>query len=1279
MEPTNGNEIVSPTSSKPIATHESGNHSPSFINIMKKTVLHHKIPYWNENETEGDGNCFYNAIIDQIQNNPGVYDTLSDDAKQCSTPSELRAAVITFIASWPQVLSQQETLTIWRESGLGEGVVDWETYLHEQGKNGVNADDMVIHCTATFLGKDIFVTTEQNKEIWRHVNSHSGTRGTPITLASNQSNERDEHGNLKYGGEHFQSLVPTEKEGNACETCRNCAQQNIKRLKSHLNNSRKECSRMYDLDLLAAGAKAKAQQKTKERNARYYKSNRESLTKKKAEYDKQHREEKQKSQAEYDKQHREKKQKSQAVYDSQHRPEKAKSQAVYDSQHRPEKAKSQAVYDSQHRAEKRKSQASYYSKHRPEKKAAVTANRNLLKKNLDIAGRLKDFRTSQRDGLSYPCASCCRLWFKSSVVDVTDPRSKMNLETLEPLKINENDKLPSTYLCGTCQKYLKANKLPPLAAKNGLSIESMPDDINLSELEAVLCSRNIIFAKIHRLPRNWCLGSKEKVVNVPINSDDLRNTLDKITTFPRQPIEGGLLPISEGGISVKLKRKQSYKGHHLHKTINPEKVVKAIEYFKAIGNPLYQEIDINRNYSPKFPSDQDIESENNCDNETNCDTNTSCYNETNCDTNISCDNETNCDNNFINGFDENCSLQEARESDEDDDRLEAVKNNQFGQMEHYVMADDHPEQRCLTSSSKSIKDLHLAPGEGKIPSSLMRDDSWDVGGFPHLNPSGNFGLHHEREVKISHQKYFLQRLQNLNPQFRNSKPYIFAATYFMERHQFEQRINLTCQRGTIENGDFSESKDPMNVFDQVKGTPKFWQKKRREMVAKIAQLGPFQFFFTLSCADKRWAENFVSILTQLGHTVSFEKSGTTDHMYDDPCVVMIDGEPMEDFLSKNYPDLHKLVRENIFTITKVFDKRVQNFIKKIVFGKNGPMKAQHYQYRIEFQSRGAGHVHGVLWLNLKELDASFPGIKDIFRNIKKNEPFDDEQMVTIRRFIDTFISCSLQDETVSHIVKEVQIHNHSKTCRKYGSKCRFGFPKFPSEFTIVAQPLLVNDFSSKEDLEKHQKMLKTVLEKVRNILEAMDIRKKDDKLFAQHLLEKITIDDILIHAEIAEDLKTARQLYYEALSVSIKGKIIILKRKVQEMWVNNYNPEWLLAWNGNMDIQLCLDFFAICTYITDYYTKDETGTMTHLIKAVKECHGKGQKETMRALANEFSSHRQVGESEAYYKLFPELHLTQSSVKTVFVAGGFPEDRNVFLRKVKPKEKAESEEEEEDEG
>ena len=32
------------------------------------------------------------------------------------------------------------------------------------------------------------------------------------------------------------------------------------------------------------------------------------------------------------------------------------------------------------------------------------------------------------------------------------------------------------------------------------------------------------------------------------------------------------------------------------------------------------------------------------------------------------------------------------------------------------------------------------------------------------------------------------------------------------------------------------------------------------MLAKLDNFGPFQFFFTLSCADLRWNENFAAIL-----------------------------------------------------------------------------------------------------------------------------------------------------------------------------------------------------------------------------------------------------------------------------------------------------------------------------------------------------------------------------------------------------------------------------------
>ena len=132
------------------------------------------------------------------------------------------------------------------------------------------------------------------------------------------------------------------------------------------------------------------------------------------------------------------------------------------------------------------------------------------------------------------------------------------------------------------------------------------------------------------------------------------------------------------------------------------------------------------------------------------------------------------------------------------------------------------------------------------------------------------------------------------------------------------------------------------------------------------------------------------------------------------------------------------------------------------------------------------------------------------------------------------------------------------------------------------------------------------------------------------------------------------------------------------MWVNNYNVEWIRAWNGNIDIQLCLDFFAICTYITDYYTKDESGTISHLLKTAKECHGKSQKDRMKALAQVFSSHRHVGESEAYYKICPELHLSHSSVKTVYADTGFRSKRTVFLRKDRSNDTNENELAEDDE-
>ena len=66
--------------------------------------------------------------------------------------------------------------------------------------------------------------------------------------------------------------------------------------------------------------------------------------------------------------------------------------------------------------------------------------------------------------------------------------------------------------------------------------------------------------------------------------------------------------------------------------------------------------------------------------------------------------------------------------------------------------------------------------------------------------------------------------------------------------------------------------------------------------------------------------------------------------------------------------LHELIRGNVLLATRYFQHRVKNFITKVVMGKNNPMNVKYYTYKVEFQDRGAGHVHGTLWLRLNKIE-----------------------------------------------------------------------------------------------------------------------------------------------------------------------------------------------------------------------------------------------------------------------------------------------------------------------
>ena len=203
-------------------------------------------------------------------------------------------------------------------------------------------------------------------------------------------------------------------------------------------------------------------------------------------------------------------------------------------------------------------------------------------------------------------------------------------------------------------------------------------------------------------------------------------------------------------------------------------------------------------------------------------------------------------------------------------------------------------------------------------------------------------------------------------------------------------MNISFQRGKKTASGSYSLEDGFSVFDKIKNTPTYWRQAKYEMLAKLENLGPFQFFFTLSSADSRWDENFSSLLRNLGVAVRYEM----DSKGKEDTKVIFEGEPvlLRDYLKENIDDSqHELIRKSILNATRNYNQRVKAFIKDIVLDKNNPMAIKYYSTKVEFQGRGAAHNHGTLWADLKRMEnyigdaeGSWKDIEQVFEEEKQH-------------------------------------------------------------------------------------------------------------------------------------------------------------------------------------------------------------------------------------------------------------------------------------------------------
>ena len=536
-----------------------------------------------------------------------------------------------------------------------------------------------------------------------------------------------------------------------------------------------------------------------------------------------------------------------------------------------------------------------------------------------------------------------------------------------------------------------------------------------------------------------------------------------------------------------------------------------------------------------------------------------------------------------------------------DDTFDAEQKGEVEAFEEMSKLRGLPLDTCLqvdTLDANSV--ICVAPGEGQKPLNILSDKDFEEMAFPQKYPYGKGGFSAERCENLTMRRYFNQRLLDVDGRFSGDVEYLLAAQYAAEYQQVNSLTSVVMRQvpGRIYRGQrvtAGDLKDPIRLSEliqrdkaykllkQVRGTPAYWQKVHYDVLAMIRQLGIPTWFLTLSAAEMKWPEVIQIIARQYGEILSDE--AVSDMTWEEKTTWL---------------------KRNPVTAARHFQYRLDQFWKTFITSKAKPIgEVTDYMIRIEFQARGSPHAHTILW------------IKDAPQYGK-----DSDEKVT--EFIDKYQVCSYphDDEELQNLV-QLQKHTHSSSCLRYGL-CRFGIPKMPSPVTLIS-----SEPENTDDKVKIVNGAKDVFSRVQKILDEITD------------FENVTLEHVLEASGIT------MEEYIDALEVSKNGHSVVLRRKLLEMNINNYNPAVLRAWRANMDIQFILHAYACVMYVTSYMMKSERAMGELLKQVVKETRGDDIRTQLRKLGTTFLNHREVSAQETAFRLL-SMPLKRQSRKVVFI-------------------------------
>jgi hypothetical protein len=223
-------------------------------------------------------------------------------------------------------------------------------------------------------------------------------------------------------------------------------------------------------------------------------------------------------------------------------------------------------------------------------------------------------------------------------------------------------------------------------------------------------------------------------------------------------------------------------------------------------------------------------------------------------------------------------------------------------------------------------------------------------------------------------------------------------------------------------------RDLTTAFQAIKGTSEYWRRVMGDLTVMDEELGPSTWFVTLSCAELHWVPLEEHLRVRNRDLEGIEKMSTADLCQKDPTGV-----------------------------SEFFHRKFEAFMSEVLLKPDGPLgEVEHYFWRLEYQARGAPHIHMKLWV--------------------KDAPILGEDGVTeamVLEFIEKHVTCAMPRPEVNkalyEAVKKFQVHKCTKSClRRKKAKgkgkgwyacCRYGFPRqvqWKAEINGVAETVKAN-------------------------------------------------------------------------------------------------------------------------------------------------------------------------------------------------------------------------------